>query len=89
MDGAIKSLIKKQNLIPFFDFAYQGFKKSVDDDAFPIRYFISQGHELLVANSFAKNFGLYGERVGTLSAVFPRTKKNETKNCKSSQTAHT
>lgn len=65
----LSSLIKKQKLFPFFDFAYQGFKSSPDEDAFAIRYFTSQGHELLVANSFAKNFGLYGERVGTLSVV--------------------
>jgi aspartate/tyrosine/aromatic aminotransferase len=67
----LSSIIQKQKVIPFFDFAYQGFKKSIDDDAFAIRYFVSQGHELLVANSFAKNFGLYGERVGTLSIVTP------------------
>jgi len=65
----LSTLIKKQKIIPFFDFAYQGFKTSPEDDAFPIRYFLSQGHELLVANSFAKNFGLYGERVGTLSVL--------------------
>lgn len=65
----LSALIKKQKIIPFFDFAYQGFKKSIEDDAFPIRYFVSQGHDLLVANSFAKNLGLYGERVGTLSLV--------------------
>lgn len=65
----LSALLKKQKIIPFFDFAYQGFKKSVDDDAFPLRYFVSQGHEMLVAQSFAKNFGLYGERVGTLSVV--------------------
>lgn len=65
----LSSILKKHHIIPFFDFAYQGFKKSPDDDAFPIRYFLSQGHEFLTANSFAKNFGLYGERVGTLSIV--------------------
>lgn len=65
----LSTLIKRQRIIPFFDFAYQGFSKSPDDDAFPIRYFLSQGHELLVANSFAKNFGLYADRVGTLSVV--------------------
>jgi aspartate/tyrosine/aromatic aminotransferase len=65
----ISSVLKKNQVIPFFDFAYQGFKKSPDDDAFPIRYFLSQGHEFLTATSFAKNFGLYGERVGTLSIV--------------------
>lgn len=65
----LSALIKKQELIPFFDFAYQGFKTSTEEDAFPIRYFASEGHELVVASSFAKNFGLYGERVGTLSVL--------------------
>lgn len=65
----ISVLIKKQRIIPFFDFAYQGFNISVDDDAHPIRHFISAGHELLVASSFSKNFGLYGERVGALSVI--------------------
>lgn len=65
----LSALIKKQRLIPFFDFAYQGFRGTIDDDAFAIRYFASQGHEMLVAYSCAKNFGLYGERVGTLSIV--------------------
>lgn len=31
--------------------------------------FIRDGHTFLMAQSFAKNFGLYGQRVGTLSAV--------------------
>lgn len=71
----LSALIKKQKVLPFFDLAYQGFKKSLDDDAFPIRYFVSQGHELFVASSFAKNLGLYGERVGTLSVVTQNKEK--------------
>ena len=31
--------------------------------------FASEGHNMLLAQSFAKNFGLYGERVGTVSVV--------------------
>lgn len=34
-----------------------------------IRTFLDAGHSLLLAQSFAKNFGLYGERVGTLSVA--------------------
>lgn len=71
----LSAIIKKKGLIPFFDFAYQGFKKSVDEDAFSVRYFVSQGHELLVANSFAKNFGLYSERIGTFS-IMTENKEN-------------
>lgn len=62
-------LIKKQNVIPFFDLAYQGFGDSLDDDAFAIRYFIENHPEMFVANSNAKNMGLYGERVGLLAAI--------------------
>lgn len=65
----LSSLIKKQKLIPFFDLAYQGFVKSPDEDAQAIRYFVEQGHEMLIANSFAKNMGLYGERVGGLTVL--------------------
>jgi aspartate/tyrosine/aromatic aminotransferase len=65
----LSKLIKKKKLIPVFDIAYQGFGKSLDDDAEPIRYFASQNHEMFIAYSFSKNFGLYGERVGFLTAL--------------------
>lgn len=65
----LSNLIKKQKIIPFFDFAYQGFANSVDEDAQPIRYFASQGHEMLVAYSFSKNFGLYCERIGLITVL--------------------
>lgn len=73
----ISQLVKKQKVIPFFDFAYQGFKENVDDDACAIRYFASQGHEMLVANSFSKNFGLYGERVGSLCILTRHTEATQ------------
>ncbi len=62
--------MKKNSLIPFFDSAYQGFASGdLDRDAWPIRYFVEQGFQMLVAQSFAKNLGLYGERVGALHFV--------------------
>ena len=52
------------------DCAYQGFASGdAEKDAFAIRLFVEEGHSLLLAQSFAKNFGLYGERVGTLSVL--------------------
>lgn len=63
--------IKERQLFPIFDFAYQGFGESLDADAFPIRNFIESGGEALVCNSFSKNFGLYAERVGGISAISP------------------
>lgn len=48
----------------------QGFASgSLDADAQPVRMFVADGGELFVAQSYAKNLGLYGERVGALSIV--------------------
>lgn len=42
--------------------AYQGFVTGdPDEDAWAARYFVSQGFEVFIAQSFAKNFGLYSE----------------------------
>ncbi len=65
----LSALIKKQEMFPLFDFAYQGFGAGVEEDARAIRYFAEQGHEMIVVTSNSKNFGLYGERVGALFAV--------------------
>ncbi len=65
----VSELIRRHSLIPFFDFAYQGFGEGIEADAQAIRYFTQQGIECLVAYSFAKNFGLYSERVGLLLVV--------------------
>lgn len=65
----LSELIKKQKLFPFFDMAYQGFGDGLDEDAKAVRYFASQGHEMFVASSLSKNFGLYNERIGMLSLV--------------------
>ena len=62
-------IIEKQNLLPLFDFAYQGFGSGLDEDAFAIRTFAKKIKNFFVANSFSKNFGLYNERVGALTLV--------------------
>jgi aspartate aminotransferase len=68
----IMSVMKEQKLLPFFDSAYQGFASGdVDEDAYPVRLFESNGFEMLVSQSYSKNMGLYGERVGALSIVCP------------------
>ena len=60
----------RRNLVPFFDSAYQGFASGdFEKDAFSIRYFLSQGLNMIITQSFAKNFGLYGERVGAIHFV--------------------
>uniref|UniRef100_A0A8C6SIP6 Aspartate aminotransferase n=2 Tax=Neogobius melanostomus TaxID=47308 RepID=A0A8C6SIP6_9GOBI len=66
----IAEIMMRRNLFVFFDSAYQGFASgSLEKDAWAIRYFVSQGFELFVAQSFSKNFGLYNERVGNLTVV--------------------
>ncbi|KAK7884963.1 aspartate transaminase aat1 [Exophiala xenobiotica] len=66
----ISDAMKEKSHYPFFDMAYQGFASGdTDKDAYPIRMFIEQGHGLVLAQSFAKNMGLYGERVGAFSVV--------------------
>jgi len=66
----ISALVKQRNLLPYFDMAYQGFASGdVDRDAFALRHFIAEGHNVLLSQSFAKNMGLYGERVGAFTVV--------------------
>lgn len=66
----IVSLCSAKQHVVFFDSAYQGFASGDPEaDAQPFRYAVAQRIPILLAQSFAKNFGLYGERVGTLSVV--------------------
>ncbi|XP_054714143.1 aspartate aminotransferase, cytoplasmic-like [Uloborus diversus] len=66
----IADLIERKKLFPFFDCAYQGFASGdLIKDSWAVRYFVDRGFELLCAQSFAKNFGLYNERAGNLTIV--------------------
>ena len=65
----ISTVIKAQGLLPVFDFAYQGFGQGIDEDAMAVRHFLAAGHQMLIANSYSKNFGLYGERIGGFYVV--------------------
>lgn len=54
----------------FFDMAYQGFASGDPErDAKSIRIFLEDGHLIGCSQSYAKNMGLYGQRVGCLSLV--------------------
>jgi aspartate/tyrosine/aromatic aminotransferase len=66
----LATLFQKKRHFPFFDNAYQGFATGdIDHDGKSFRLFAERGFQYLLAQSFAKNMGLYSERVGTLSAV--------------------
>jgi len=66
----ILDLCIKKSLIVIMDSAYQGFASGdLDKDAYSIRLLENAGLELFVCQSFAKNLGLYGERVGMAHVV--------------------
>lgn len=66
----ISSVMKKKKHVPFFDCAYQGFASGdAEKDAAALRLFVDDGHQVCLAQSYAKNFGLYGERVGAFSVL--------------------
>lgn len=62
------AFIRDKKLIPIFDFAYQGFAVDIESDASPIRKFC-ESNDAIICQSFSKNFGLYSERAGTITAV--------------------
>lgn len=66
----MSKVIKSRRLFPFLDMAYQGFATGdIDRDAAAVRLFAEDGHGFAVSQSFAKNMGLYGERVGAFTMV--------------------
>ena len=65
----IADLVVERELVPFIDMAYQGFAESLDADAFSVRHLAGRVPEMIVSTSCSKNFGLYRERVGTLSML--------------------
>jgi aromatic-amino-acid transaminase len=67
--NALVNLFRSTDLIPFIDFAYQGFGEGLEEDACGVRAFANAGIPCLIANSFSKTFSLYRERVGGLTLL--------------------
>ena len=65
----VADLAAKAGWLPFFDFAYQGFGDGLQEDRAGLLAVLQKVPEALVASSFSKNMGLYGERVGALMMV--------------------
>lgn len=66
---SVIEIIKRRQLIPFLDMAYQGFGKGMKEDTYAITAMTKAGLSFLLSNSFSKIFSLYGERIGGLSIV--------------------
>ncbi|KAF1011954.1 MAG: Aspartate aminotransferase [Pseudomonas fluorescens] len=62
----VLQIVRKRNLLPLIDFAYQGFGDGLEEDAWAVRLFATELPELLITSSCSKNFGLYSDRVGAL-----------------------
>ncbi|KAG2262303.1 hypothetical protein Bca52824_069382 [Brassica carinata] len=70
-DNAYQRLVSimKSNM-PLFNLNFHGFATgNLDSDAQSVCMFVADGGECLIAQSFAKNMGLYGERIGALTIV--------------------
>jgi aromatic-amino-acid transaminase len=65
----VLDIVRQRELLPLFDFAYQGFGDGLDEDAWAVRLFVEALPEVLITSSCSKNFGLYRERTGALIAV--------------------
>ena len=65
----IAEVIVERELLPFIDMAYQGFAEGLEEDAFIVRHLAGKVPEMIVSNSCSKNFGLYRERVGSMSVL--------------------
>ncbi len=66
---AIAIQAKAKNLICLVDFAYQGFGEGLEEDRAGLHVLLNAGLSVLVASSYSKNFGLYSERIGTITVV--------------------
>ncbi|KAI3402327.2 AAT2 [Candida oxycetoniae] len=74
-DQILKELDSRKHFI-IFDSAYQGFASGdLEKDAYPIRRAINDGlvsqSPIIICQSFAKNVGMYGERVGAIHFILP------------------
>ncbi|KAG8883842.1 Aspartate aminotransferase, cytoplasmic [Tulasnella sp. 332] len=66
----LANLFLEKGHYAFFDCAYQGFASGdLEQDIKAVRHFEERGVPMLVCQSFAKNAGLYSERIGALHVV--------------------
>jgi aspartate/tyrosine/aromatic aminotransferase len=74
----VADVVAERKLLPLIDFAYQGFADGLVEDAIGLHTIAKSGVEMLVANSYSKNFGLYNERIGALTVVAQNEEDAET-----------
>jgi len=62
----VLDVVRRRELLPLLDFAYQGLGDGLEEDARAVRLFADSLTEVLITSSCSKNFGLYRDRVGAL-----------------------
>lgn len=67
--GEVVEIVRERGLMPFIDFAYQGFGAGIEADAVAVRAFTAAGLPCVISSSFSKSFSLYRERVGAITFV--------------------
>ena len=66
----ILEIVKRKKLFSAFDSAYQGFASGdLERDSYSLKLFQENTNDIMLFQSFAKNFGLYGQRAGCFSVV--------------------
>lgn len=80
--GEIADLCERKGLFALFDSAYQGYGTGdLVQDRYAVKVFADKGLSFMMAQSYSKNLGLYGERAGCASVVC--TSPSEAKACHS------
>lgn len=65
----LTEFVLERGLLPLVDAAYQGFGDGLEKDVAGLRHMADRVPNMLIANSFSKNFGIYRERCGGLSVI--------------------
>ncbi len=65
----LAALMLEKGLVPFVDFAYQGFGDGIEEDTYAARVLSTKLPEALIASSCSKNFAMYRDRAGAITLV--------------------
>ena len=74
----LAELCERHRVVPFIDIAYQGLAEGLEEDAYGVRLMAGRLPEVVVVASCSKNFGLYRERVGSVSVISPDRERSAT-----------
>jgi aspartate aminotransferase len=66
---SVTELALANGFTPFIDIAYQGLGDGLDEDAYGLRLMAEKLPELIICSSYSKNFGLYRDRVGSVTII--------------------